>query len=101
MTVIPVAALAIDAQADTAFPTRALLARDLVRRKTEVPRHAYRTWDLHWEEPLARVPELHGIPFPIFLYNIAPFWLPNLAQQENTWDEQQTKLHQEAMEELQ
>ena len=76
-TVFPMATSAVDAQTDTVSPTLALLAimtRDVVRRNTEDPRQTYHTWHLILEERLVQVAERHSIPFPIFLYNISPFW---------------------------
>ena len=75
------------------------MTRDVVRRNTEDPRRTYQTWHLLLEEPLAQVVEQHNIPFTILLYKISPFSLPNIAQVEGNWDDQQTHLYQEAMEE--
>ena len=73
------------------------MTRDVVRRNTEDPRRTYQTWHLLMEEPLAQVAERHNIPFTILLYKISPFSLPNIAQVEGNWDDQQTHLYQEAM----
>ena len=56
-------------------------------------------WHLLLKEPLAEVLKRHNIPLLIFLYNISPFWLPNLEQVEGNWDDQQTQLYQDAMRE--
>ena len=81
-TIFPMAAQAVDAQADIVSPTlalQAIMARDVVRKNTEDPRHTYRMWDMVLEEPLERC----SIPFLLFLCNISPFWLPRLAQMES------------------
>ena len=41
---------------------------------------------------------LLGILFPVLLYNISPFWLPNLVQAEYNLDEQRLLSYVEAME---
>ena len=46
---------------------------------------------------LAEAAERHGIPFPIFLYYISPFWVLKMVQRENNLDDQQAKLYVEAM----
>ena len=62
------------------------------------PTHTYRTLHEQLREPLHRVAERQRIPFPVFLHNIAPFWLPSLVQAEYCLDEQRVRLCVEAME---
>ena len=100
VTVFPVATQAIDSKPNMVSPTLVLLsilAQKTAQENRTDPRHSYQSWHLELQETLTEVAERHGIPFPIFLYNIAPFWVPKLVQRENNLDEQQAKLYVEAM----
>ena len=101
VTAFPVATQAIDSKPSKVSPTLVLLsvlAQKIARENQTNPRHSYQSWRLELQETLAEVAEQHGITFPIFLYNISPFWVPKMVQRENNLDEQQTKLYVEAME---
>ena len=100
VTVFPVATQAIDSKPNMVSPTLVLLsklAQKTAQENRTNPRHSYQSWHLELQESLAEVAERHGIPFPIFLYNISPFWVPKIVQRENNLDEQQAKLYVEAM----
>ena len=75
-----------------------ILAQDIARQNAPETTHTYRKWHEQLREPLIRVAERLGIPFPVFLYNILPFWLPSLVQAEYCLDEQRMCLYMEAME---
>ena len=98
---VPIAAVALDAQPAIESPTVALLAvmaQDLAHRNEEEPRKIYQTWYQLLREPLNHVAERHDISFKVLLYNVSPFWLPNLVQAEYNLDEQQVNLYFEDME---
>ena len=99
-TVFPVATQAVDSKPSMVSPTLVLLtvlARKIARENRTNPEHSYQSWHEKLQETLAEVAERHGIPFPIFLYNISPFWVPTMVQSESSLDEQQIKLYVEAM----
>ena len=60
-------------------------------------RHTYQTWHQSLRETLNQVAVRLEILFPVLLYNISPFWLPNFVQAEYNLDDQQTRLYVEAM----
>ena len=100
-TIFPVGFVSLDAQPGLGSPTLAMLsilAQDIPRQNAREPTHTYRTWHEQLCEPLHRVAERLGIPFPVFLYNISPFWLPTLVQTEYNLDEHRVRLYVEAME---
>ena len=99
-TVFPVATQAVDSDPNMVSPTLVLLsvlAKRIARENRTNPKHSYESWHRELQETLAEVAERHGIPFPIFLYNISPFWVPKMVQCESNLDEQQVKLYVEAM----
>ena len=99
-TVFPVAIQALDSKPDMVSPTLVLLAVLAQRTPKENranPEHSYRSWHETLQRTLVEVAETHGILFPIFLYNISPFWVPTMVSSESSLDEQQTKLYIEAM----
>ena len=84
-TVFPIAAIATDAKFDMASLTLTLLmvmTRDLARQNEAEPNHTYQTWHKALRETLNQVALRLEIPFPVFLYNISPFWLPSFVQAE-------------------
>ena len=90
----------MDAQPGMASPTLTLLvvmARNLAEQNEVEPRHTYPTWHQSLRETLNQVAVRLEIPFPVLLYNISPFWLPNFVQAEYNLDDQQTRLYVEAM----
>ena len=98
LSVFPEATQAIDSKPNMVSPTLVLLsilAQKTAQENRTNPRHSYQSW--HLEGNPARKAERHGIPFPIFLYNISPFWVPKVVQRENNLDEQRRKLYVEAM----
>ena len=99
-TVFPVATQAIDAKPNMVSPTLVLLtvlAQKTAQENRMNPQHTYQSWHETLQVTLNETAESHGIPFPIFLYNIAPFWVPTMVQGENSLDEQQVRLYVEAM----
>ena len=99
-TVFPIAAIAIDAKLDMASLTLTLLmvmTRGLARQNEAEPNHTYQTWHKALCETLNQVPLGLEIPFPVFLYNISPFWLSSFVQTEFNLDDQQIRLYVEAM----
>ena len=99
-TVFPIATIATDAKLDIASLTLTLLmvmTRGLVRQNEAEPNHTYQTWHKTLRETLNQVTLRLEIPFPVFLYNISPFWLPSLVQAEFNLDDQQIRLYVEAM----
>ena len=99
-TVFPTATVAMDAQPGMASPTLMLLvvmARNLAQQNEAEPRQTYQTWHQSLRETLNQVAVRLEIPFPVLLYNISPFWLPNYVQEEYNLDDQQTRLYVEAM----
>ena len=99
-TVFPMAAISTDAKLDMASLTLTLLTvmtRGLARQNEAEPSHTYQTWHKALHETLNQVALRLEIPFPVFLYNISPFWLPSFVQAEFNLDDQQTRLYQEAM----
>ena len=99
-TVFPIAALATDAKLDMASLTLTLLmvmTRGLARQNEAEPNHTYQTWHKTLRETLNQVALRLEIPFPVFLYNISPFWLPSFVQAEFNLDDQQLRLYVEAM----
>ena len=100
-TVLPMATVAMDAQPGMASPTLTLLivmARNLAEQNEAEPRrHTYQTWHQSLHETLNQVAVRLEIPFPVLLYNISLFWLPNVVQAEYNSDDQQTRLYVEAM----
>ena len=99
-TVFPIAAIATDAKLDMASLTLTLLmvmTRGLARQNEAEPNHTYQTWHKALRETLNQVALRREIPFPVFLYNISPFWLPSLVQAEFNLDDQQRRLYVEAM----
>ena len=100
-TIFPVALVSLDAQPGLGSPTLAMLsilAQDIARPNAREPTHTYRTWHEQLRDPLHRFAERLGIPFPVFLCNISPFWLPSLVQAEYCLDERRVRLYVEAME---
>ena len=100
-TVFPMAAVAMDAQPGMVSSTLALMivmAQDLANQNENAPRKTYQTWHHLLREPLNQVAERLGISFPVLLYNISFFWLPNFVQAEYDLDEQQMRLYVEAIE---
>ena len=94
-TVFPMAAVATDAHLGMVSPTLTMLvvmAQNLANQNEKEPRHTYQTWHQFLREPLNQVAERLKIPFPVLLYHISPFWLPNFVQAEYDWDEQQIRL---------
>ena len=75
-----------------------ILAQNIALQNARELTHTYRTWYEQLREPLHQVTECLGILFPVFLYNIPPFWLPSLVQAEYCLDEQRVHLYVEAME---
>ena len=69
----------------------------MVRQNEAEPNHTYQTWHKALRETLNQVALRLEIPFPVFLYNISPFWLPSLVQAEFNLDDQQIRLYVEAM----
>ena len=61
------------------------------------PEHSYQSWHETLQVTLNETAESHGIPFPIFLYNSSPFWVPTMVQRESSLDEQQVRLYVGAM----
>ena len=99
-TVFPIAAIAIDAKLDMASLTLTLLmvmTRGLARQNETEPNHTYQTWHKAICETLNQVALRLEIPFPVFLYNISPFWLQSFVQTEFNLDDQQIRLYVEAM----
>ena len=99
-TVFPMAAISTDAKLDMASLTLTLLTvmtRGLARQNEVEPSHTYQTWHKALHETLNQVALRLEISFPVFLYNISPFWLPSFVQAEFNLDDQQTRLYQEAM----
>ena len=99
-TVFPVAMQAIDSKPNMVSPTLVLLvvlAQRTAKENRANPEHSYQSWHETLQKTLVEVAESHGIPFPIFLYNISPFWVPTMVSSESSLDEQQTKLYIEAM----
>ena len=99
-TVFPMAAISTDAKLDMASLTLTLLTvmtRGLARQNEAEPSHTYQTWHKAPHETLNQVTLRLEIPFPVFLYNISPFWLPSFVQAKFNLDDQQTRLYQEAM----
>ena len=99
-TVFPMAAISTDAKLDMASLTLTLLTvmtRGLARQNEAEPSHTYQTWHKALHETLNQVALRLEIPFPVFLYNISPFWLPSFVQAEFNLHDQQTRLYQEAM----
>ena len=99
-TVFPIAAIATDAKLDMASLTLTLLmvmTRDSARQNEAEPNHTYQTWQKALRETLSQVALRLEIPFPVFLYNISPFWLPSFVQAEFNLDDQQVRLYVEAM----
>ena len=93
--------MALDALPGTVSTTLALLtvmAQDLTRRKEKKPKQTFQKRHQLQRQPLNHVAERLGISFPVPLYNISPFWLPNFVQAENNPNEQQVRLYVEAME---
>ena len=100
-SIFPIAQVSLDAEPGLRSHTLAMLsilAQDIVRRNTREPTHTYQTWHNQLREPLSQVAERLGIPFPVFLHNISPFWLPSLVQAEYGLDEQRMRLYMDAME---
>ena len=78
-TVFPVAILAVDSQPNMVSPTLvllAVLAQKVARENRADSEHSYQSWHEVLQEALAQVAERHQLSFPIFLYNISPFWVP-------------------------
>ena len=101
--VFPIVAQAVDAQANTVSPTLALLlahVQQTIHENRKAPKHSYQTWYETTKETLASVAEQYGIPFPVFLYNVSPFWTPTILAAENQLNEQQTKAYVGAMEKM-
>ena len=73
------------------------MARSLAKQNEAEPRDTYQTWHRALRETLNQVALRLGIPFPVLLYNVSPFWLPSFVQTEYCLDEQQTRLYVEAM----
>ena len=99
-TVFLIAAIATDAKLAMASLTLTLLmvmTRGLARQKEAEPNHTYQTWHKTLRETLNQVARRLEIPFPGFLYNISPFWLPSFIQAEFNLDDQQVRLYVEAM----
>ena len=99
-TVFPVAMQALDSKPNMVSPTIVLLvvlAQKTAKENHTNPEHSYQSWHETLQKTLAEVAENHGIPFPIFLYKISPFWVPTMVQSESSLDEQQAKLYVEAM----
>ena len=99
-TVFPKATVSIDAQPVMVSLTLRLLvvmARNLAKQNETEPRHTYQTWHQALRETLNQVALRLEIPFPVLLYKISPFWLPNSVQAEFNLDDQQMHLYVEAM----
>ena len=99
-TVFPVAIQAIDAKPNMVSTTLVLLtvlAQKTAQENRMNPQHTYQSWHETLQVTLNETAESHGIPFPIFLYNISPFWVPTMVQRESSLDEQQVRLYVEAM----
>ena len=99
-TVFPTATVAMDAQPGMASPTLMLLvvmARNLAQKNEAEPRQLYQTWHQSLRETLNQFAVRLETPFPVLLYTISPFWLPNFVQAEYNLDDQQTRLYIEAM----
>ena len=75
----------------------AVLARKVAPANLANPEHSYQSWHEVLQDTLAQVAEGRQIPFPIFLYNISPFWVPTIVQCESGLDEQEMKLYIEVM----
>ena len=91
---------AIDAKPNMVSPTLVLLtvlAQKTAQENQMNPQHSYQSWHKTLQVTLNETAESHGIPFPIFLYNISPFWVPTMVQRESSLDEQQVGLYVEAM----
>ena len=81
-TVFPVVILGVDSQPNMVSSTLALLAvlaRKVARENRANPEHSNHSWHEVLQETLAQVAERHQIPFPIFFYNISPFWVPTIV----------------------
>ena len=99
-TVFPIAAVSIDARPEMVSLTLRLLvvmAQNLAKQNETEPRHTYQTWHQALRETLNQVALRLEIPFPVLLYNISPFWLPNFVEAEFELDDQQVHLYVEAM----
>ena len=99
-TVFPVATQAVDSEPNMVSPTLVLLsvlAKKIARENRTNPKHWYQSWHRELQETLTENAEQHGIPFPIFLFNISLFWVPKMVQCESNLDEQQVKVYVEAM----
>ena len=73
-TVLPMAAVALDAQPGMASPTLALLlmlAQNLARQNEKQPKLMHQTWHQLLTERLNQVAERLGSYFPVLLYNIS------------------------------
>ena len=75
-----------------------VMAQNLAKQNEKEPKQTYQTWHQLLRESLNQVAERLEIPFPMLLYNISPFLLPNFVQAEYDLDEQQLRLYMEAME---
>ena len=93
-TVFPTATVAMDAQPGMASPTlMVVIARNLAEHNEAEPRQTYQTWHQSLRETLNQVTLRLEIPFPVPLYIISTFWLPNFVQAEYNLDYQQTCLY--------